>query len=47
MLLYNQGKPGGPFRLDRYPRSRRMLKRELGARRFAVAPDAVPLSHDR
>jgi hypothetical protein len=39
MMLYNQGKPGGPFRLDRYPRSRKVLKRELAARRFAVAPD--------
>ncbi len=40
MMLYNQGKPGGPFRLDHYPRSRKVLKKELTARRFAVAPDA-------
>jgi hypothetical protein len=36
MLLYNQGKPGGPFRLGRYPRSQRALRGELNARRFSV-----------
>jgi hypothetical protein len=41
MMLYNQGKPGGVFRLDHYPRSRRAVKSALRANRFAVAPDAA------
>jgi hypothetical protein len=41
MLLYNQGKlSNGPFRLVHYPRSRRVLKAELRAPRFApFAPE--------
>jgi hypothetical protein len=35
MAMYNQGNNGaGPFRLKRYPRSRRALERELRAPRF-------------
>lgn len=37
MLVYNQGeRADGPFRLWRYPRSARVLRGELGARRFAA-----------
>jgi len=41
MLMYNQGvRTGGPFRLTRYPRSRRALARQLAAPRFpAHAPE--------
>jgi hypothetical protein len=39
MLLYNQGKPGGVFRLDHYPRSRKALRSELRAHRFAMPPE--------
>ena len=36
MLLYNQGKPSpGPFRLRRYPRARRALRKELNWKRIA------------
>ena len=39
MLLYNQGKlSNGPFRLRHYPRSRRALRAELRAPRFAIPP---------
>lgn len=40
MLMYNQGRQGGPFRLVRYPRGRRELRRQLRDPRFAaVAPE--------
>jgi hypothetical protein len=34
MILYNQEKPGSPFRLGRYPRAAAALRRELRSRRF-------------
>jgi hypothetical protein len=40
MLLYNQGqRSNGPFRITHYPRSRRALKSELRAARFAIPPE--------
>jgi hypothetical protein len=39
MLLYNQGNtPGGPFRLSRYPESRKAIKQELRRKRFLGEP---------
>jgi hypothetical protein len=37
MVLYNQGKPGGPFRLERYPRAAGALRSALRSRRFLGA----------
>jgi hypothetical protein len=39
MLLYNQGNTnGGPFRLSRYPESRKAIKKELKRKRFLGKP---------
>ena len=39
MLLYNQGNtPGGPFRLSRYPESRKAIEQELRRKRFLGEP---------
>jgi hypothetical protein len=39
MLLYNQGNTaGGPFRLSRYPESRKAIKRALTRKRFLGKP---------
>jgi hypothetical protein len=47
MALYNQGeRSGGPFRLSRYPNSRREIRRLLGSPRFlAYAPEWQPTPH--
>jgi hypothetical protein len=40
MMLYNQGQvDNGPFRLGHHPRSRRALRAELRAPRFAIPPE--------
>ena len=40
MIMYNQGRAGGPFRLFRYPRGRAELRRQLLDPRFATfAPE--------
>jgi hypothetical protein len=39
MLLYNQGNQAdGPFRLTRYPESRKAIKRALKRKRFLGKP---------